>query len=127
MTTKQNRFPARKCQNCKNSRFWFHPGSFEDPPDGGWDCQTGSPVVDMIELHDEDVATWCPEYKEILFEVCGTCGKPLSQPKHTWPLWCNAWEEPIPVCSQECLDKENAKYSEYFNELQKDLYGIWMS
>lgn len=109
----------RDCENCEFCVSWTCGGGYYEPPDYGWDCNASvdnlserENLDELIELHDRDAATWCKHYKEKLFTSCPTCKKEVNAPLKDWTIYCHAWEDSYPVCSQECIEIESKKADE---------------
>lgn len=108
-------FSEKSCGNCTHCHSYNYSGSFDDPPDEGWECQIeqNNPyrnvIENLISLHDEKTATWCKLYDEKMIDNCRFCQQPINAPQATWELWANDWDyEPFAVCSNECKELQNA-------------------
>jgi len=57
---------------------------------------------DFDELvYTERFARYCPHFQPVLIDVCACCGTAINQPKFSWKLWADGWEEEV-VCSELC-------------------------
>lgn len=111
----------KSCTDCKYHQAYKLGGDYYDPPTFEWECENESETTDFIESYGLAAASHCPLYEVRMIESCPSCGAPINQSYLGWKIWCNAWDNPIPVCSQKCVEEEDRKAQDYYQEiLQKD-------
>lgn len=63
------------CSTCKNFKYWFYPGTLEDPPEEGWGCSRAfdesveaEEIMGKLDNSNDDevmkeLASICPHYE----------------------------------------------------------------